>query len=691
MAKEKLNSDHSSWFGYAGNLTIGTIGGTIIGGITGGTVIGGIVGGTTALASTITDEYLIKHNYTGKHYLTSTALWTAIILPAAQTISTLIPKEYTTSLYVASFGLVSTIAYLGYDPLNCHSKVDEITSNLTPMVKLFDDHNIISSKELNKLVTTFKTEPIKAIKIGAQDIYHLSNNTLVKTLSTNIALDFVNAYMNSSFIKYVGNNGTTMLALTLLAQNPEAQLKEIAWSGFKISALWCTKNIIGSAINFYKNSLQYSLTTAIEEKAIKKILLNKEHTKKILQLEKVNETTSNLSGDFSTLFTMGKAQLEIVTNKKIIELIALKDILSIAPESILLSQIIGFVRKKIENHFATKSNEITRDSMSIYHNKYAIKSDFSNNFKNAILTKSEDLIKENYLSIAKTMSTISNKSDSLQAQKTTVFEIYNVIEIFLDLLYYGYKVTSKNLTIEQAPLLKTWVSECSSLLQGGVSTAFFSTGPIAQERVKILLEAISSEYVSSVDRDYNDQHQISFKDYKLMLENKDKIQTVVVELDNLIFTKKHNAILGKSGLGKTTILKDLMECLTKPHSSSGKISLPKINDQEPKIMFIDQNLYIPAKATLFEAITLRSATSINNEEKKSLDFTIIELFKELEMDYFAAKGLRNKGLTSLLNDPNFDTNNLSGGQKKKIGIIKAIICKPDILIADEVFVGLDKN
>ena len=135
----------------------------------------------------------------------------------------------------------------------------------------------------------------------------------------------------------------------------------------------------------------------------------------------------------------------------------------------------------------------------------------------------------------------------------------------------------------------------------------------------------------------------------------------------------------------------MVDCLTNPLSSSGEISLPTVNGKEVKPMFIDQNLYIPAGSTLFEAITLKSSSMLDNETKLLLKTKIIKLFKQLTIDASSAVGDETTGLTSELDNPSFNTNNLSGGQKKKIGIIKLILTKPEIAIMDEVFVGLDKT
>jgi len=46
-------------------------------------------------------------------------------------------------------------------------------------------------------------------------------------------------------------------------------------------------------------------------------------------------------------------------------------------------------------------------------------------------------------------------------------------------------------------------------------------------------------------------------------------------------------------------------------------------------------------------------------------------------------------MNSELFNEKYKIDSMSGGQKKKVGIIKAVLGTPEILILDEIFVGLD--
>ena len=111
MSKSKNQS--IGWLPYLANLSMSTVGGTIIKGYT---------GGMTAFVSTVTDEYLIERKVTAKHYLTSTALWTSIALPVCQILTETFP-EYILPIYGAGLGVAAAIAYFGNDPLNYKEKI----------------------------------------------------------------------------------------------------------------------------------------------------------------------------------------------------------------------------------------------------------------------------------------------------------------------------------------------------------------------------------------------------------------------------------------------------------------------------------------------------------------------------------------------------------------------------------------
>ncbi|MFV9929868.1 MAG: hypothetical protein AB8U82_02975 [Rickettsia endosymbiont of Haemaphysalis japonica] len=65
-------------------------------------------------------------------------------------------------------------------------------------------------------------------------------------------------HINSSFINYTGNDGNTLIALTLLIQDPNAAIGPLVSQGTKISILWCGKNIISTLFQSYKASLTHN-------------------------------------------------------------------------------------------------------------------------------------------------------------------------------------------------------------------------------------------------------------------------------------------------------------------------------------------------------------------------------------------------------------------------------------------------
>jgi ABC-type uncharacterized transport system fused permease/ATPase subunit len=96
-----------------------------------------------------------------------------------------------------------------------------------------------------------------------------------------------------------------------------------------------------------------------------------------------------------------------------------------------------------------------------------------------------------------------------------------------------------------------------------------------------------------------------------------------------------------------------------------------------------QNDYIVPHATLFEVITSRSAgDTIDPELERSVRALLLEI---------AIDDQNEAGLIDMLHAKKDWNTILSGGQKRKISILGAILKRPDIVILDEVFNGLDST
>lgn len=155
--------------------------------------------------------------------------------------------------------------------------------------------------------------------------------------------------------------------------------------------------------------------------------------------------------------------------------------------------------------------------------------------------------------------------------------------------------------------------------------------------------------------------------------------------DSLNFSATRGQILsitGKSGQGKSTVIKLLSGALS---PSSGKIyvmgldPVAYISKHPGKIGYVPQDIYI-MNGTIAENILL---------EKNPTDFNLRAMTKLLDqvglLDF--VKDLPN-GVQTVLGQQGVE---LSGGQIKRLGLCRALVKSPVLLLVDEITSSLDVN
>ena len=155
---------------------------------------------------------------------------------------------------------------------------------------------------------------------------------------------------------------------------------------------------------------------------------------------------------------------------------------------------------------------------------------------------------------------------------------------------------------------------------------------------------------------------------------------VLKGVDMDLFQGENLVVLGRSGTGKSVLIKIISGLLKADEgyinvlgSELGKITPKEIDELRLKIGFSFQN------SALYDSMTVR----------ENLEFPLVRHQKKLkrkEIDLAVEEMLEAVGLSQTINQLPVE---LSGGQRKRIGIARTLILKPTIMLYDEPTAGLD--
>ena len=174
----------------------------------------------------------------------------------------------------------------------------------------------------------------------------------------------------------------------------------------------------------------------------------------------------------------------------------------------------------------------------------------------------------------------------------------------------------------------------------------------------------------------NQETVISIKDLRKSFGPLNVLNDVNLEIKR----GENVAILGRSGTGKSVLIK-IISGLLKPDSGLVKVlgqEVDKLSEKDLqalrlKIGFSFQN------SALYDSMSVR----------ENLKFPLVRNRRELndkEVNDAIESVLNDVGLPQTINQM---PSELSGGQKKRIGIARTLILKPEIMLYDEPTSGLD--
>ena len=155
---------------------------------------------------------------------------------------------------------------------------------------------------------------------------------------------------------------------------------------------------------------------------------------------------------------------------------------------------------------------------------------------------------------------------------------------------------------------------------------------------------------------------------------------VLRDVDLRLFKGENLVVLGRSGTGKSVLIK-LISGLLKPDTGTIKVLGEQVDELEEKALqllrlkigFSFQN------SALYDSMTVR----------ENLEFPLVRNKRHLtrsEINHEVEDVLDSVGLLPAINQM---PSELSGGQRKRIGIARTLILRPEIMLYDEPTAGLD--
>lgn len=151
-----------------------------------------------------------------------------------------------------------------------------------------------------------------------------------------------------------------------------------------------------------------------------------------------------------------------------------------------------------------------------------------------------------------------------------------------------------------------------------------------------------------------------------------------IDLD--LFRGENLVVLGRSGTGKSVLIKIIVGLLKKDSGivevfgrEIDDLSTSELRELRMKVGFSFQG------SALYDSMTVR----------ENLEFPLVRNTKNLskqQVQYEIEEVLDSVGLLQTINQM---PSELSGGQRKRIGIARTLILKPEIVLYDEPTAGLD--
>lgn len=474
-----------------------------------------------------------------------------------------------------------------------------------------------------------------------------------------------------------------MSEITKLIQTEDSTLNEILTSGLMmmlcaISSLICTV-VTGYLTSLlaarFSRSIRRKIFSTVESYGVAEI-------KKFQTSSLITRTTNDVT-QIEMLLAMG---LQFIIKSPVMAVWALVKILNRSSELSIIT-FIGviiivltniYIIKKVSPRFekmqklTDKINGVTRENLTGIR---VIRAFNAENFQH------------------ERFENVNNELTSTQLANQKTFSIMEPIMTFvmhfqnLGIYFVGAFLIMQVGIIEKINLFSNMVVFSSYGLQVIMSflmlTMIFMILPRAQVSAKRINEVLDEKILvqdGNYDKDTKEKGTVEFKDVSFKYPDADEYI-----LKNISFKANKGetvAFIGSTGSGKSTLV-NLVPRLY--DATEGEVIVDGVNVKEYKLSSLNNKLgYIPQKAVIFTGSVEDNISYGTNGKRKPNKKKIKEAIEVAQGKDFVEK--MNEGYSSHLARGG---TNISGGQKQRLSIARAIARDPEIYIFDDSFSALD--
>ena len=203
---------------------------------------------------------------------------------------------------------------------------------------------------------------------------------------------------------------------------------------------------------------------------------------------------------------------------------------------------------------------------------------------------------------------------------------------------------------------------------------------ISAKRINEVLDEEVSINDGYFDGDTEITGKVEFKNVSFKYPDADEN---IIENINFVANKGETvAFIGSTGSGKSTLINLVPRFYD---VTEGEILIDEVNVKDYKIEALNNKIgYVPQKAVMFTGTIKENTTYGDNGKGKITEEVVKEAIKVAQADEFVSK--MEDGINSHIARGG---TNVSGGQKQRLAIARAIARNPEIYIFDDSFSALD--